>query len=204
MTVFPDMDPAGVHATLVRYIDTLRPWASLEELAFERERAPDDERHQVIAPIRRHVRNLVDQLAVLVDAVAWEVGGDVAVSGADGGFARAGLGHFQKRAGLGVALGEQQEVISLLFWQHDEVRLRVPGAKPACGRIEAALADEVARLGGRGGEHLFPNRGVYAFRFYGCRHLDSHEFRLSFIVQGSALRFDAYYPTSQQCYAMKP
>ena len=38
--------------------------------------------------------------------------------------ARAHLGHFQQRARLGVALREQQEVVGLLLWQHDEVRLR--------------------------------------------------------------------------------
>ena len=45
MTVLPDMDPAGVHATLVRYIDTLRPWvlwrismpASMSSLSNENE-----------------------------------------------------------------------------------------------------------------------------------------------------------------------
>ena len=54
------------------------------------------------------------------------------------GFARAHPGHFKQRAGLGVALREQQEVARLARGQHDEVRLRVTGAQGARRRRERA------------------------------------------------------------------
>mgnify|MGYP000565080461 CR=1 FL=1 len=129
----------------------------LDELGLERERAADDERYEVVAPVVLDILHFGHQLAVLVDAVAREVGGDVAIGGADGGLARAGLRDLEQRAGLGVALCEQQEVVGLLARQHDEVRLRVAGAQAARRRRERARTDQPTRLHRRRGKHLGPN-----------------------------------------------
>ena len=144
ITMLPLMEPAGVHGTPVRYMGTLQPmvlWrismpASMSSDSNENEQ-PDDERYEVVAPVVLDILHFGHQLAVLVDAVAREVGGDVAVGCADGSLACAHLGHFQQRARLGVALREQQEVVGLLLRQHDEVRLRIPGTQPARRRVNS-------------------------------------------------------------------
>jgi hypothetical protein len=82
--------------------------ARIEQRALEGEAAADEEADEVGAPPPGHVRCLVDELPVDVDAVQRDVGPDVAGEQWPGDFA--GLEHVEHRAGLWVALGEQQEV----------------------------------------------------------------------------------------------
>ncbi len=97
---------------------------------LEREGAADDEGDEVVAPVLARIRDLCDELAALVDAVARDVGADVGVR--RGVVATehpaahlAGVEHVEDRARLRVALGEEHHVEGERLRQGDDVGLGV-------------------------------------------------------------------------------
>ncbi len=84
----PCSRPAGtacavghVHRDVAALLDVAHRDARLGQRPLEGEAAPDEERHQVVAPVRDDVRGLVHQLAVLPDPVARQVGAQVGAVG---------------------------------------------------------------------------------------------------------------------------
>src|SRR6185312_10755701 len=99
------------------------------------EAAADEEAHEIRAPDVAHIGRLGGQLAVDPDAVAGHVGADVAVGERPGDLAR--VEHVEHRAGLGVALGEEEEVPGQVARDGDQVGLRVAVAPARGGGDEA-------------------------------------------------------------------
>ena len=99
----------------------------------------------------RHIGSFLGQLAVSVNAVARDVAGNIAVRRKLGKATLPGIGHFQQRAGLGVALAKQQEVPRQRFRQHHQISLSVAIAVAGGGGRELARANQGADLGGGGG-----------------------------------------------------
>lgn len=123
----------------------------LHQREFEREAASDQERHQIVVS-RPHVGDVgqrVDQFAVLPYSVERDVGADVRTGG-DGRRRRSRVEHVEDRARLGVALGEQEEIIGVFARQGDHVRLRVSFRDTAGGPYDAA-AEHAAGDGRRRG-----------------------------------------------------
>ena len=100
-----------------------------EQRALERERAADQERHEVVAPVLAQVGRLVDKLAVAPDAVAGQIGAQVGARRDLRRLGRAGVGDVEQRAGLRVGAAEEQEVERDGLRQRDEVRLGKAGGE---------------------------------------------------------------------------
>src|SRR5437762_268983 len=82
--------------------------ARVEQRPLEGEGAPQQEGHEVVAPERGDVGDLVGERAVLVDAVPRQVRPEIG-SGRDAGrLRRAHLGDLDERARPRVALAEEQ------------------------------------------------------------------------------------------------
>ena len=122
-----------VHGHVAALLDVPQRDAVLGQRRLEGERAADVEGHQVVAPVREQVGRLVDEPAVAPHAVAGQVGADVR-AGREGGGGLADVADVEHRAGLRVALGEQQEVVGPVLRDGDQVRLGVPGAPARGGR----------------------------------------------------------------------
>ena len=148
----PDSEPAGRHATSVRYIGTLLPCSMWRTGTPAASSASSKVKLQ---PIRKatmssrqrsiDVVDLGDQLAVLVDAVGRQVGAQVA--GEPRAAHRARLGDVEDRARRGVALREEQEVVGQVARHGQQVGLGPAGA-PARRRHPQPGAEQRAGLGG--------------------------------------------------------
>lgn len=144
-------DRRVVHRHVASGEDVAHGDARLHQREFEREAASDQERHQIVVS-RPHVGDVgqrVDQFAVLPYSVERDVGADVRTGG-DGRRRRSRVEHVEDRARLGVALGEQEEIIGVFAWQGDHVRLRV-SFRDTAGRPYDAAAEQVAGDGRRRG-----------------------------------------------------
>ena len=118
----------------------------LHEREFESETASNQKGDQIIMP-RPDIGDVaacVHQLAVLPDAVQRDIRTDVA-SGGDRGLGIAGIENFKNRAGLGVALGEQQKIKRVFTRQRDHIRLGETACDTA-GRAHHAAAERLTRL----------------------------------------------------------
>ena len=148
---------AGNVSIVHRYVDALFDLAhgnvSFEKRRLKREAAPDEETDQIVPffKIVRHIGGFLGQLAVSVNAVARDVAGNIAARRKLGKATLPGIGYFQQRAGLGVALAKQQEVPRQRFRQHHQIALSVAIAVAGGGGRELARANQGADLGGGGG-----------------------------------------------------
>ena len=64
----PALDRRAVHGHVDVLLDVADRQAGVQQRTVERERAAEQERDEVLAPVRRRVAGLVDELAVAVDA----------------------------------------------------------------------------------------------------------------------------------------
>ena len=103
------------------------------ERPLERERAPEQETHEIVAPVPRGVRGLVDEFAVDEDAVARKVGLRSA-SGASVMAGGSGVGHFEKRARLRIAHTKASEIERVVSRQNER---DWPARNPARARSSA-------------------------------------------------------------------
>jgi hypothetical protein len=87
--------------------------AGIQQRPLEGERAAEQERHEIVPPVRRHVGDLVREHAVLVDPVARNVRAEIRARRDADGLWRADVGDFDQRARSRIALAEQQEVVRL-------------------------------------------------------------------------------------------
>ena len=126
--------------------------AGVRQRRLKGETAPQQERHQVVAPEIGHREILAGQFAVLIDAVGRHVGADVGAGGGDAGLDGAGVNHFQQGAGLRVALAEQQKVKGQIPGQHGQVGLHIPVGQPGGYAVIPAGADDAAQVGRGGGQ----------------------------------------------------
>ena len=115
-----------VHSDVLAFSCVAELDASLQKRGLKREAATEQERDEVSAPVRCYVAHLGGQLAIAKDPIARQVGPQVSAGRGLRWFDAAGLHHFDDRAGLRVALAEEQEVEGQVSWQDDKVGLRVP------------------------------------------------------------------------------
>jgi len=115
--------------------------ARLEKRPLERERASEQEGHQIVAPVGRHIDDLVGQGAILVDPIAGDVRAEVRTGGNPDWLRRAHVRDFHQWAGPGIALAEQQEVVGVIPWQNGQIRLDVARAQARGDASDYALPD---------------------------------------------------------------
>ena len=136
-------------------LDTL-----VEQCLFERERAADGKRHEIVLPQGGDILARFLKLAVTIDVVGRQVVAqvDVLTEPCRGG--RTDGRDIQQRAGLGVGLAELQEFAGSLGWQDDQVGLGVAGSDTAGVAGPMTAADLLARLAGgrRGTEKCLGHR----------------------------------------------
>src|SRR5256885_15931445 len=122
--------------------------ARLEQGLLEGKRAAEDEGDQVLAQERADVADVRHRLAVAEDAVARHVGADVEVFAERGKLRLPRLRSGEERAGLGIALAEEHELLCIFARQDADIALHVARREP-CGvaRVLAA-ADCPAHLAG--------------------------------------------------------
>ena len=106
-------------------LDVPEPDTRLEQRPLERERAPEQERDQIVTPVRRRVGHLVGEHAVLVDPVAGNVRPEIRARRHADRLGRPHVGHLEQRARPRIALAEQEKVVRLLLRQHRQVGLDV-------------------------------------------------------------------------------
>ena len=118
----------------------------LHQREFEGETASNQEGDQIVmlCPDIGDVAARVHQLAVFPHAVQRNIRTDVATGG-DGRLGIAGIKDFKNRAGLGVALGEQQEIKRVFTRQRDHIRLGETACDTA-GRAHHAASERLTRL----------------------------------------------------------
>ena len=144
-------DAGVVHGDVYALFDLTHGHARLQQRRLKREAASDEEAHQLAARLVEEsgdVGIFAGEHAVLVDAVFRDVARDVAARAELREGAAARVGDLQQRAGLRVALAEQQEVPGQLLGQHDEVALRVARAHASRREVDFALANQRAHGGG--------------------------------------------------------
>lgn len=89
-----------------------------EKRFLERKRAAGRECHEIVEPDIVDVLQSGDKVAVLPDAVAWQVGADVEVVAERRNHRRTGIRHADQRAGFWISLAEQQEITSEIARQN--------------------------------------------------------------------------------------
>src|SRR5699024_9319795 len=110
---------------------------------FEGEGAADEEGHEVgvVVPDLGDVGDLITEAPVLPDAVAGQIGAQVA-AGRQGRFDLPGFDDVDDRTRLRVALSEQEHVEGPVGGHADEVRLDQAGSHPRGGAREPASDPE--------------------------------------------------------------
>src|SRR5699024_4505057 len=109
-----------IHRDIAPLLDVGDRDTVIQQGAFEGEGTANEEADEIVAPELGDVRMLAYQLTVAVNAVFRDVGADIPT----GKQLRVQLPWFQhpeNGAGLGVALGEKQEVEGVLLRQNHEV-----------------------------------------------------------------------------------
>ena len=104
----------AVHRDVVAVLDVPDWHAVGQQRSLETEAAADEEGHHVVLPEGRDVLHLLIELAIAVDAVAREVRADIGAWRRVPWLEARRVGDVQQRAGFGVALAEQQEVVGQL------------------------------------------------------------------------------------------
>src|SRR5881275_988801 len=117
----PARDRRRPHRHVLAVLDVPQIDAGLEQRPLEREGAAEQERDEVIAPVRRDVAHLVGHHAVLVDAVAGNVGAEIGTRRDPHRLRRADVGHLDERTRPRVALTEEQKVVRAVPRQHREI-----------------------------------------------------------------------------------
>jgi hypothetical protein len=85
--------------------------SDLSKRSFEGEAAPDEKGNKIFEPAVGDLRGLVDELAVLPDLVSGQISAQIR-SGRENRRRAVRIGDVQNWTRLGIALGEQQDVIS--------------------------------------------------------------------------------------------
>ena len=112
----------------------------LDQGLLERITAADHERHQILAPPFGGIGGLLDELAVLPDAVARQVGADVEIETQRGDVRIADVGHPDQRARLGIGFTEAQEIRRKILRQDGKIPLHVPRRDAGCRDAQPAGA----------------------------------------------------------------
>ena len=135
------VDPGDIHGDIAAHGVVAHLDSRFDHLGFETEGASDEESHKVIAPELLHIR-----VALLIDPVFGEILGYITIFCHKFSEAAACVENFQHRAGLRITLCEQQEIVSVLLAENDEVRLGISRAQAAGGLCKLALADQMPHL----------------------------------------------------------
>ena len=115
----------AVHGHVGAFLDVAQRHARRKQRVFERETAPDQERHEVLPPQLLDIMALFGELSPAVDTVAGQVGPKVGPGGCEPRLRVAGIGGLDQGARLRVAPAEAQEVEGVCLGQNNQVRLHV-------------------------------------------------------------------------------
>ncbi len=126
----------AIHWNVGAQFDVAQRDAGLRERLLERERAADDEAHEIIAPDGFQVARLVNQHAVAPDAIARNVGADVEIRAEQRDRGASRLRDAEQRTRLRIGLAETQEVLRVVARQDGEIALHVAGGETGGRRIE--------------------------------------------------------------------
>lgn len=132
------VDVGAVHGNPEPLLDVAERYAVLDEGLLERIGAANHERHEILAPPFGDVGGLLDELAVLPDAVARQVGADVEIETQRGDVRIADVGHPDQRARLGIGLTEAQEIRRKILRQDGKIALHIPRRDAGCRGAQAA------------------------------------------------------------------
>ncbi len=116
--------------------------------------AAEHESHEVVAPIFRDVRDGLDELAVLEDAVFRDVAAQVEIVRQRRQAGGARLRDRDQRAGLRIALAERGEVERVLLRQDRQVALNVSHRQTGGVAGELSRPNKPPHLGGRQVAHV--------------------------------------------------
>ena len=139
-----------VHRHVLPFLDLAHRHIRRQQVSLEGEAAPDQETDEVVLPKLRHVRIFADQLALFINAVFRQVGGDVRAVRDRVQEPRTHVADFKQRTRFRISLTEQQEIIRQRLRQDYKIRLRVP----------------VAHARGLSGQLPFADQFPYLCRFY--------------------------------------
>ena len=140
----------AIHGHVGAAFDVAQRDAGGEEGPFKGEATAGEKGHEVVAPVRRRVLNLGHAPAPLKDPIARQVGAQVSRGCGAPGDRVAGVGHVQEGQGLGVAHGEEQEVVGAHARHGDQVGLREAAGQAGRGARPPARACSLADGGGIG------------------------------------------------------
>ena len=140
------IDPRDVHGDIAAHGVVPHFDACLDHFRFKTKRAADQKAHEIIAPELFDICVFSGADAFFIDPVPGEIFCDVAVLSDELCEPASGVQDLQHRAGFGVALCEEKEIIGMLFAEHDEICLRVTGTQAAGGLRKTAFADDVSHF----------------------------------------------------------
>jgi len=106
----------------------------------------NDKGDEILAPPFGDFGGLLDELAVIPDAIARQVGADVEIEPERGDLRIADVGDADQRAGFRIGLAEAEEIGGEIRRQGGEIALHVAG-RDGCG--SPAVAGEPRRKPGR-------------------------------------------------------
>ena len=144
----------GLDADLVHgNVAALGNVADLDALAhqslLEGEGAADQEADIALLPVLGNVgQGLTVPNAVAIDAVAGDIGADVAALAHVIGQGLLALDDLQNGAGEGIQLGKLLKISGVLRGQDDQVGLGIAAAHTGGGEVDDALADQLTDLSG--------------------------------------------------------
>lgn len=99
-----------IHRHVATFVDVADGQAGTLHRLFKAERATEQERDQVVAPPAADIDRFLDELAVLVHAVARQVRAQVGAGSQLARLRRTGVGHFEHRARFRIPLAEEQKI----------------------------------------------------------------------------------------------
>jgi hypothetical protein len=118
------------------------PQARGEQRRLEREAAPEEESNQVVPPEVFDSLGLLDQPAVLVDAIAGNVGSKVRVAGRHHERGVSGLGDLEDGAQFRVPHAELEEIEGVLTGQPEMTRFACTKVAADPGPVSPSLSGD--------------------------------------------------------------
>ncbi len=129
----------AIHCDVHALLDMAQRNAAFDQGILERKTAADQERDEIIAPIVADVRHFLLQHTALEYPVTGQVGPDIGTRRA-ARFELPCFQHFNQRAGLRIALAEQQQIECIVARHDHHVGLHESFGKARCRPGEGSAA----------------------------------------------------------------
>ena len=111
------------------------------ECAIKAHGAAEEKGNQVVAPVVLDVGHLTLDGTVAVDPILWEIRTHIGTGRSGHGFVATLVQHLQDGARFGVALGEDEKIVSVLARQDNKASLGVARGHATAGSGELATPD---------------------------------------------------------------